>query len=334
MLFLYLDYIVLITMLTLKKCRKEVNKVKKILILILTGLVLCSSLFYFLFYSESTLSKTKSNIPYKTKKQSVTWGRKAVIEDKFTHIQNTIKVAILDSGIYKEHEDLKGKVVKEFNTINLNTPITDETGHGTAIAGIIAAENNNLGILGVVPNVLLYDVTVLNNQGKGDVDHLIKGIRWCIEQQVNILNISFGLQSESPELKKAIDEAVDSGIIVVAASGNTYGLSVDYPAKYENVISISSVNKEFKRASSSAKGKIDFAAPGVDILSTNQDGGYSIYSGTSFATAFATGVISVLLAESDNKLNLDQIKKTLIERSIDLGSKGYDNEFGHGLIQK
>ncbi|MEM5673307.1 S8 family serine peptidase [Bacillus cereus] len=108
----------------------------------------------------------------------------------------------MDSGIYKEHEDLKGKVVKEFNTINLNTPITDETGHGTAIAGIIAAENNNLGILGVVPNVLLYDVTVLNNQGKGDVDHLIKGIRWCIEQQVNILNISFGLQSESPELKK------------------------------------------------------------------------------------------------------------------------------------
>ncbi|MGR6004971.1 S8 family peptidase [Bacillus paranthracis] len=240
----------------------------------------------------------------------------------------------MDNGIYKEHEDLKGKVVKEFNTINLNNPIIDETGHGTAIAGIIAAENNNLGILGVMPNIQLYDVKVLDKQGKGDVDHLIKGIRWCIEQRVNILNISFGLQSESPELKKAIDEAVDSGIIVVAAAGNTYGLGVDYPAKYENVISISSVNKEFKRASSSAKGKIDFAAPGVDILSTNQDGGYSTYSGTSFATAFATGVIAALLAEGDNTLNLDQIKKILIERSIDLGSTGYDNEFGYGLIQK
>ncbi|MGR6020492.1 S8 family peptidase [Bacillus paranthracis] len=273
------------------------NKVKKILIIILTVLVLCSSLFYFVFYSESTLSKTKSNIPYKKEEQSVTWGRKAVIEDRFTGIQNKIKVAILDNGIYKEHEDLKGKVVKEFNTINLNNPIIDETGHGTAIAGIIAAENNNLGILGVMPNIQLYDVKVLDKQGKGDVDHLIKGIRWCIEQRVNILNISFGLQSESPELKKAIDEAVDSGIIVVAAAGNTYGLGVDYPAKYENVISISSVNKEFKRASSSAKGKIDFAAPGVDILSTNQDGGYSTYSGTSFATAFATGVIAALLAE-------------------------------------
>ncbi|WP_242273031.1 S8 family peptidase [Bacillus cereus group sp. BfR-BA-01538] len=310
------------------------NKVKKILIIILTVLVLCSSLFYFVFYSESPISKTKSNIPYKKEEQSVTWGRKAVIEDRFTGIQNKIKVAILDNGIYKEHEDLKGKVVKEFNTINLNNPIIDETGHGTAIAGIIAAENNNLGILGVMPNIQLYDVKVLDKQGKGDVDHLIKGIRWCIEQRVNILNISFGLQSESPELKKAIDEAVDSGIIVVAAAGNTYGLGVDYPAKYENVISISSVNKEFKRASSSAKGKIDFAAPGVDILSTNQDGGYSTYSGTSFATAFATGVIAALLAEGDNTLNLDQIKKILIERSIDLGSTGYDNEFGYGLIQK
>ncbi|AQY42491.1 S8 family peptidase [Bacillus thuringiensis] len=310
------------------------NKVKKILIIILTVLVLCSSLSYFVFYSESTISKTKSNIPYKKEEQSVTWGRKAVIEDRFTGIQNKIKVAILDNGIYKEHEDLKGKVVKEFNTINLNNPIIDETGHGTAIAGIIAAENNNLGILGVMPNIQLYDVKVLDKQGKGDVDHLIKGIRWCIEQRVNILNISFGLQSESPELKKAIDEAVDSGIIVVAAAGNTYGLGVDYPAKYENVISISSVNKEFKRASSSAKGKIDFAAPGVDILSTNQDGGYSTYSGTSFATAFATGVIAALLAEGDNTLNLDQIKKILIERSIDLGSTGYDNEFGYGLIQK
>ncbi len=78
----------------------------------------------------------------------------------------------------------------------------------------------------------------------------------------------------------------------------------------KNVISISSVNKEFKRASSSAKGKIDFAAPGVDILSTNQDGGYSTYSGTSFATAFATGVIAALLAEGDNTLNFGpSIKK-------------------------
>lgn len=215
MIFLYSDYALLITILTLKTCRKEVNKVKKILISMLTGLVLCSSLFYFLFYSESTLSKTKSNIPYKKEEQSVTWGRKAVIENGFTHIQNTIKVAILDSGIYKEHEDLKGKIVKEFNTINLNNPIIDETGHGTAIAGIIAAENNTLGILGVAPNVQLYDVKVLDNQGKGEVNHLIEGIRWCIEQRVNILNISFGLQSETPELKKAIDEAVDSGIIVM-----------------------------------------------------------------------------------------------------------------------
>lgn len=130
MISLYLDYIVSIAILTLKTCRKEVNKVKKIFILMLTVLVLCSSLFYFLFYSESTFSKTKSNIPYKKEGQSVTWGRKAVIEDRFTRIQNTIKVAILDNGINKEHEDLKGKVVKEFNTINLNNPITDETGHG------------------------------------------------------------------------------------------------------------------------------------------------------------------------------------------------------------
>ena len=231
----------------------------------------------------------------------------------------------------KNHEDLYGRVVKEFNAINPEEPIVDEFGHGTAIAGIIGARQDRVGIVGVAPNVDLYDVKVLNEFGKGDIKDFITAIDWCIEQEVDIINISFGYQTENTDLKNAIDRAVDEGIIIVAAAGNTYGFGVDYPARYENVLSISSVNKELKRPSSAARGKIDFVAPGVDILTTNNHGSYSYFTGTSYATAYATGMIALMLQE-DN-LSKKEVISILRENALDLGEDGYDREYGHGLLQ-
>lgn len=248
-----------------------------------------------------------------------------------------IKVAIVDSGINEDHPALAGKIVKQFNAINPKDSNKDAFGHGTPIAGIITAQNNK-NMSGLSQKVELYDVKVLSETGKGEIETFIKGIEWCIKQDVDIMNVSFGVQVHYPELEEAINKAIASGIIVVAAAGNTFGFGVDYPAKYKDVISISSVDKNFKRPISAAKGKIDFVAPGEKILSTDKNGGYSEFSGTSFATAYVSNYIAELLAtESNSKekdIELIRVKELLINLSKDLGDEGFDSSYGYGVLIK
>ncbi|WP_053360928.1 S8 family serine peptidase [Bacillus sp. FJAT-27251] len=229
-----------------------------------------------------------------------------------TNENRKVKVAILDSGINKDHEDLVGVVKKQYNAISPEEPVIDDFGHGTAIAGIIGANNNDIGVLGLNSSgVELYDVKVLDAKGKGNIDYLVDGIEWSIKEEVNIINISSGITSDKEELRRVIDKAVSSGIMIVAAAGNTYGTGVEYPAKYDGVLSINSINKDFKRPSSAARGKIDYAAPGVDIVSTNHSGGYGSFTGTSFAAAHATAVISLYLNDSRNVFNSDELLETI-----------------------
>ncbi|KAA0794844.1 S8 family serine peptidase [Bacillus sp. BPN334] len=248
-----------------------------------------------------------------------------------------IKVAIVDSGIKEDHPALTGKIVKQFNAINPKDSNKDVFGHGTPIAGIILNQNTE-NTSELSNNIELYDVKVLSETGKGEIKEFIKGIEWCIKQDVDIMNISFGVQVHYPELEKAINKAIDSGIIVVAASGNTFGFGVDYPAKYKDVISISSVDKNFKRPISAAKGKIDFVAPGEKILSTDKNGGYSEFSGTSFAAAYVSNYIAELLASELNSKGKDidrfRVKELLINLSKDLGVDGFDSSYGYGALIK
>ena len=153
----------------------------------------------------------------------------------------------------------KRKIVKDYNAINPGNENVDNYGHGTAVAGIIA-HDDDLGLTGISPNAEIYDVKVLDDKGLADIDTLIKGIQWCIQENVKIMNISFGVQSDNPKLKEAIDEALDKEIIIVAFR-KYIRLSVDYPAKYENVISVSAIKENLKRSGVSAKGKIDYATP-------------------------------------------------------------------------
>ncbi|QOY36649.1 S8 family peptidase [Anaerobacillus isosaccharinicus] len=316
------------------------RKVNFLILVIVLFFVLLVFLYFSLFnvgkdvMTEGEVLNVQSVIGNEFKENQVTpWAHDVmgIQQSSKKEISRMIKIAIIDSGINKNHEDLLEKVVGEFNAINPKEPITDEFGHGTAIAGIIAANDNAYGIIGISQNVELYDVKVLNDEGKGDVEHFINAIEWCIEQEVDIINVSFGFQAENLDLKNAIDKANDKGIIIVAAAGNTYGFGVDYPARYENVLSITSIREDLKRASSAAKGKIDFAAPGVDIISTDKDGGYSLFTGTSFATAYATGFIARLLEEKD--LTRDELMNVLKELAVDLGVEGYDREYGYGLLK-
>lgn len=274
------------------------------------------------------------------KKQVVPWGIE-MVNPYFNKIEkskfNKVKIAVLDSGIYKEHEDLKSIVKKQYNALSPGEPVIDDFGHGTAVAGIIGANNNDVGVLGVNGNVELYDVKILDSKGKGSYEYLIKGIEWSIAEKVDIINISSGFAADKPELKNIIDKAVSSGIIVVAAAGNTYGTGVEYPAKYDNVLSINSIKKDFKRPSSAARGKIDYVTPGENILTTDHNGGYSSFTGTSFAAAHATGVISWYLSSLSHKsqktLNVKTLRNELDSKveSHEIFEK--EEEYGKGLLR-
>jgi subtilisin family serine protease len=267
--------------------------------------------------------------------QVIPWGIDLVGYQ--TNMSNEpIKIGVLDSGINENHEDLQGKVLKEYNVINPGEPVDDDYGHGTAIAGIITANDNDVGIVGVVQDVVLYDIKVLNDEGKGNVEDLITAIKWCMEEQVDIINISFGFQSKNNELEEIIQEAVSQGIIFVAASGNNYGLKTDYPAKYENVISVTAVNEEKKESNLySSEEKVDYAMPGVSILTTSKDGGYEIHSGTSMATAYMTGIVSSYLkdyksTDDEEVFLIEKINKILEENLIPIN--GCSN-CGKGLVK-
>jgi subtilisin family serine protease len=221
--------------------------------------------------------------------------------------RDKVVVAVLDSGINQNHTELKGIVKKNFNALNNTNNLSDNFGHGTAIAGLIASKYDDS--IGVSKNVVIYSVKVIQDNGEVNVSDLITGLRWAIDENVDVINISLGFNTGSKELKDIVDEAVNNGIIIVASSGNTNGLNAQYPARFENVISIGVVNEQLLPTKLSAIGKIDFVAPGTNLISLNNHGEYSQFNGSSFSTALVTGVI----VENLYNLDIEKGKNTFSE---------------------
>jgi minor extracellular protease Epr len=246
----------------------------------------------------------------------------------------SVKIAILDSGINKHHPELAGISFQEKDFLEealLNTKTTDELNHGTPIAGIIAAKGERFK--GIANNVELYDVRVLDSKGNGKSKDVINAINWCIEEKVDLINISFGFNTGSSELEKAVNKALKSNIIIVASAGNQMGMKTDFPARYAGVISVNSLNKEIQVSNISSQGKIDFSAPGEEVLSISSNGGYELYTGSSFATAFVTGSIASILSQDKNIDIKNGLLSTLLHHTVDLGEVGHDKTYGHGVIR-
>jgi len=204
-----------------------------------------------------------------------------------------VKVAILDTGIDLDHPDLF--VAGGYNAINPRKTPDDDNGHGTHCAGIAAALDNDIGVVGVAPDASLYAVKVLNRNGQGFLSDVIEGLQWCIDNGMLVVNMSFGSSSDNQTFHDAITTASES-LIQVAAAGNTGG-DVIYPAKYDETIAVSATDKSDSLASWSSYGpEIDFAAPGVDIYSTYKGGTYETLSGTSMAAPHVTGTVALVLA--------------------------------------
>jgi len=234
-----------------------------------------------------------------------------------------VKIAVLDSGIKQDNPEIKKAVKKRYNAIEQSSVTKPVFPHGTMIASIITntkIKNTKIGING---SVELYDVQVLDERGHGKPADTVEGIQWSIEQGVDIINLSLGFSKDDPHLKNAIEEAHSKGIIIVASTGNTLGMPTDYPAKYENVLSISAIDKRKKIFAYAGKGKVDLVAPGVDVPVVNAEGSIERQSGTSFATAYATGVISLLIQNGLKN------KNEIMLRAEKLGK---ESTYGKGLI--
>ena len=212
---------------------------------------------------------------------------------------NEIKVAVVDTGIDDDHPDLT--VAGGVNFVWMkgrldSTAWDDDNGHGTHVAGTIAGEDNTEGVIGVAPDASLYAVKVLNKRGSGSYSAIIAGIEWAISNDMNVISMSLSGTFNEPLLEAACTSAMNSGIVVVAASGNAGATTLPYPAAYDSVISVGATSETDALASWSNQGTgLDFVAPGVEILSTWKGGGYNTISGTSMACPHVSGTVALIL---------------------------------------
>jgi len=202
-------------------------------------------------------------------------------------------IAVIDTGIDATHPDLKGQVLGGVNVVDPTHPDNwaDDEGHGTHVAGTIAASGG--GLFGVAPKAKLYAVKVLDKDGNGDYSSIIAGIEWAMNHGVKIANMSLGADEGSDPLHRAVQAAAAAGMTIIAAAGNTGG-AVGYPGAYPEVIAVGASDAQDHVAAFSSRGaQVAFIAPGVDVLSAKMGGGYTTMSGTSMATPHIAGLAAI-----------------------------------------
>jgi hypothetical protein len=242
-------------------------------------------------------------------------------------------VAILDTGVQSDHPDLKGRLVKGTNIVDPSSPPEDDVGHGTHVAGIIAAEvNNNEGVAGMTWYTKIMPVKVLDSSGAGSTYSVAEGIIWATDHGAHVINMSLGNYAEAEFLHDALKYAYDRGVVLVAASGNDNTDRPGYPAAYAEVLAVAATDSNELRAEYSNYGDyIDVAAPGTSIPSTYPGSRYASLSGTSMASPHVAALASLVHAANPqlgNKEVMDILRRT----ARDLGAEGKDNDFGYGQI--
>jgi subtilisin family serine protease len=271
----------------------------------------------------------------KPSKQVIPWGVDRIDADLAwaTSTGAGVKVAVVDTGIQKRHRDLKANVKGGYNCIAETTNFDDDHGHGTHCAGIIAAVDNKIGVVGVAPEAWLYGVKVLDATGGGYLSDCIEGIQWCVDNGMDVASMSWGGYGTWPSLQDACDAAWAAGVVLVAAAGNDGYLTPDMvPAGYSSVIAVSATDSSDNLAYFSNYGnEIELAAPGVSIYSTLPKGKYGYKSGTSMACPHVSGVAALILAVYPTYTN-DQVRQTLWNTAEDLGAPGWDIYYGYGLV--
>lgn len=267
--------------------------------------------------------------------EELPWGVNRIDADLAwsTSTGTGVKVAILDTGIDIDHPDLVANIEGGVNTINPSKSFNDDNGHGSHVAGIVAAVDNTIGVVGVAPQANLYGVKVLNRSGWGWLSDIIEGLQWSIDNGVQVVNMSFGSSSDNQSFHDAIIATYNAGITLVAAAGNSGpgDNTVNYPAKYSEVIAVSATNSSDGQPDWSSRGpEVDLAAPGAGIKSTYKGDTYATLSGTSMAAPHVTGTAALKLALNPalTPAQVLDILKATAEPLLGLTS----NQQGAGLV--
>jgi type VII secretion-associated serine protease mycosin len=244
-------------------------------------------------------------------------------------------VAVVDTGVQADHEDLAGTVLDGWDAIaNRAGGTTDPHGHGTHVSGIIAAATGNgKGITGAAPGVRILPVRVLDTNGSGSTTNVLEGIIWAADHGADVINLSLGGSGGSSTYQSAIRYALSKGAVVVASAGNEAqkGNAPSYPAAYPEAIAVAATTASGARSSFSSYGSyIDIAAPGSAVYSTIPSG-YASWSGTSMAAPYVSAA-AALVAARYPQLSPLQIRDLLERSADDLGDPGRDDLFGAGFV--
>ncbi|MCR6525377.1 S8 family peptidase [Lysinibacillus capsici] len=262
-----------------------------------------------------------------------------------------IIVAVLDSGIQINHPNLKSNIIGGFNFTEDDEGKTDiyndYLGHGTHVSGIIAALDNNKGVVGVAPKSNLLVLKVIDKNGKGTFSSLINAIKYAMEwtgpngEKVSVINMSLGGTEANEELRKVIKMAYSKGIVLIAAAGNEGDgdketIEISYPGFYKEVIQVGSISEaQTPSKFSNSNDNLDFVGPGENILSTHLNNDFVELTGTSMAAPFVAGsaaLILKLINSTDPHLNPVYVYDYLLKHALPMENFSI-NQVGNGFIQ-
>jgi len=282
--------------------------------------------------------------------QLADWGLAKIQIQKVWDISGRgrgVNIGIIDSGIQIDHPDLTANIKGGCSFIIGESGCEQEKwaydthGHGTKMAGIIGAVDNNIGVVGVAPESNIYVLKTIEPTISSSVSQSISAIYWAADNGIDVLNMSIGSDLRNyPNTRllyqDAINYAINNGVTLVGSTGNDgrtpEGNYVGWPAAAENVIAIGAIDADNQIAEFSSYGpEVDFVAPGVQILTTEIGSTYAFGSGTSDAAPYVTGVIANMISH-DPALTQSQIKGKLIATALDLGAPGKDDYYGYGLV--
>jgi subtilisin family serine protease len=276
------------------------------------------------YYTVSELTPNDPEFSWQTYLKNAN----ALLGWDITSGSNSVIVAVIDSGVYAQHPDLTGRVLSGYNYIGNNQNTDDDYGHGTKVAGVIAAKgNNSIGIAGVDWNAKILPVKASDSRGTGTVSAMASAITYAADKGARVINISMGTTTDSATLKSAINYAENHGVVVVAATGNSNTV-VSYPARYDTVIGVGNLTSSGARNSTSNYGTgINVGANG-GVYSTTNYGSYESGAGTSFSAPQVAGLASLMLS-----LNAT-LTPSNIRNLIQEGAKNstWSAEVGYGQI--
>jgi type VII secretion-associated serine protease mycosin len=256
-----------------------------------------------------------------------------------------VTVAVIDTGVDTVHPDLAPSIVPGASVVAGTSGPDDDHGHGTHVAGVIAASIfDGRGLNGVAPQCRIMPVKVLDREGKGDTGDIVAGLVWAVNHGAKVVNMSLGGAGGSRALMEAVQYAQSKDVLVVAAMGNEGANSQEYPAGYPGVMAVGATDRDDRQADfSNFCSWISVSAPGVDILSTlptrpvgvtrneGKELGQDVMDGTSMAAPFVAGLAG-LLRSAYPQLTAAQVKARIERTSDDLGSPGFDPQYGWGRI--